>query len=798
MKLLLYSHSFAPDIGGVETQVMLLARGLTARTRHGSRRREDAAQVTVVTKTWANGFDDESLPFRIIRRPPVKRLWRLIGEADVVHLAGPVFLPLVFGLLLRKPLVVKHHGYQASCPNGLLFVQPAKCACPGHFMAHRYHRCLRCVASTAGLRRSVVALGATFLRRLMAGWAAANVTASGHVLERLRLPRSRVIYHGVPDPLAADDKCLPQETGRPPTFVYIGRLVSEKGTAVLLKAGGQLKREGYEFRIEIFGDGPERPALEALAKELELVDCVALQGWRRSEALEEAVRGPAAIIMPSVMEETAGWVAIEHMIRGRVVIASDIGGLAELVDGAGLKFTAGDAKSLAACMRQIIENDGLSADLGSKARKRALELFREDRMLEEHLAVYREVLHRERGETQGGGQRIRRLAVVSPFIDRYHGTERCVAELIDHLANSPGWEVHLYSERVEGVSPRVVWHRVPAVPGPHLVRYLWWFLSNHLWRWWDGVARGLRFDLTYSPGVNCFDADVVMAHIVFATFYSQVRTSLALSHNPLRSWPRLIHRRLYYQLIMALEKRVYARGCVRLAAPSRKTATDVGRLYGRNGDVIVVYHGVDHAQFNPEARRLLRHDARHVLGLSDNNFALLLVGNDWKNKGLPVLLESLARLQERALYLLVVGRDDDSLFRSQVTSLGLGSQVRVLPPRPDVQFYYAATDCYVGPSLEDAFGLPPAEAMACGLPVIVSSRAGVAEIVTHGVDGLVLQDPHDAAELASLIRQVYEDSDLRKRLGQAGARTAREYTWDRNVAGLCAIFETSVLEKVGR
>ena len=49
-----------------------------------------------------------------------------------------------------------------------------------------------------------------------------------------------------------------------------------------------------------------------------------------------------------------------------------------------------------------------------------------------------------------------------------------------------------------------------------------------------------------------------------------------------------------------------------------------------------------------------------------------------------------------------------------------------------------AADAYVGPSLEDAFALPPAEAMACGLPVIVSNQAGACEIITDGVDGIVL------------------------------------------------------------
>ena len=68
-------------------------------------------------------------------------------------------------------------------------------------------------------------------------------------------------------------------------------------------------------------------------------------------------------------------------------------------------------------------------------------------------------------------------------------------------------------------------------------------------------------------------------------------------------------------------------------------------------------------------------------------------------------------------------------------------RVHFLPPRQDVEFYYAAADAYVGPSLEDTFALPPQEAMACGMPVIVSAENGTSEIITDGKDGLILGIP---------------------------------------------------------
>jgi glycosyltransferase involved in cell wall biosynthesis len=70
--------------------------------------------------------------------------------------------------------------------------------------------------------------------------------------------------------------------------------------------------------------------------------------------------------------------------------------------------------------------------------------------------------------------------------------------------------------------------------------------------------------------------------------------------------------------------------------------------------------------------------------------------------------------------------------------------------------------------------------MACGLPVITSVNNGGSQIITEGVDGFVLPDPRDITALSSLVRRLYADPDLRLRVGENAARTARSYTWERN------------------
>ena len=134
----------------------------------------------------------------------------------------------------------------------------------------------------------------------------------------------------------------------------------------------------------------------------------------------------------------------------------------------------------------------------------------------------------------------------------------------------------------------------------------------------------------------------------------------------------------------------------------------------------------------------------------------MLVGNDWKKKGLANLIEALAQLKDLPLALVVAGKDDAAPYQNRLRELGLDGKVKFCPPRADVQWYYAAADVYVGPSLEDTFAQPPAEAMACGLPVITTATNGTAEIMTDGVDGLILQDPNDVAGLAQRIRWLCE------------------------------------------
>ena len=378
-----------------------------------------------------------------------------------------------------------------------------------------------------------------------------------------------------------------------------------------------------------------------------------------------------------------------------------------------------------------------------------------------------------------------RIAVITPFLDKSHGSERCLAEQVERLARH--YPICIYTHRVDGLdlsSGNISVRRIPAVPGPHLIKYAWFFAANHLWRIHDAVFRGARYAVRYSPCINCLDANVIAVHIVFHARSRQTAKSV-FSDVPLRDWPRSLHRKIYFGVIMALERLIYRKSKLVMIYVSNRVSEEMREYFARSNEKdVVIYHGVATSYFNPADRRKLRAREREKLGIADSDFVLLLIGNDWTVKGLPTLVDAMARLGDPRFKAVVVGRDSVHPHQRRISRAKLDGRVLFLPPSDDVLRFYAVADAYVGASLEDAFAMPPMEAMACGLPVIVSRKAGVSELITDGHDGLILNDPTDSEDLAAKIARLSEDRELSRVLGEHGRRTAQRYTWDENAARL--------------
>jgi glycogen synthase len=397
MNILIYSSLWTASVGGVQSVTSTLARGLA---EEANRSGGDDVEVTVATPASARSEHDSNNSFHIIGEVRFLELLRLVWKSDIVHLAGPAMLPLVLAWLLRKKAVIVHHGYQSVCPDGSLVHFADQRVCCNSFASGDARDCVRCRAAKLGWLRGLVSVALAYPRLWLCRHVAANIAVSQHVKERLELPRTTTIYNAPEETSIPLDAYFPPsylfDSSSPhsnaPLFAFVGRLTSEKGVETLLYAAAELEADDIEFRVRIIGDGPERARLAVLSWALHLRDQVEFTGILKGAALEAAVSGAVAVVLPSVAEETASQVAMEQMMLGRVVIAADIGGLGEIVGEAGLKFPPGDAAALARCLRRVLSDAELCAALGRAARSRALEHFTSQRMVDEHMELYCRIL----------------------------------------------------------------------------------------------------------------------------------------------------------------------------------------------------------------------------------------------------------------------------------------------------------------------------------------------------------------------------------------------------------------------
>jgi len=302
---------------------------------------------------------------------------------------------MIAATLARKPLVIEHHSYQAICPNGLLLNKVRGGTCAEAFRNKRYGECCRCVRADRGSVRALTQVATTFLRRRLCRNAFANVAITEHVRLRHDLEKMKVIHYGIPDLPSPAGTELGKLAGGKTHFGYVGRLVEEKGLSLLLEAARKLKSQGVPYRLTFVGDGPLRNSLEAQGASAGLNGNIRFAGFLDGQALQQATADMDVVVMPSTWEETAGLAAMEQMMRGRTVLAADIGGLGEVVGDAGLKFRPFDADDLAEKMVRLVGSQQLRAEISARARERALRLFSLPRMIEEYLTVIRAALHNE-------------------------------------------------------------------------------------------------------------------------------------------------------------------------------------------------------------------------------------------------------------------------------------------------------------------------------------------------------------------------------------------------------------------
>ncbi|HZD20329.1 MAG TPA: glycosyltransferase family 4 protein [Burkholderiales bacterium] len=367
-----------------------------------------------------------------------------------------------------------------------------------------------------------------------------------------------------------------------------------------------------------------------------------------------------------------------------------------------------------------------------------------------------------------------KLAIVRQRYNAYGGAERFIQRALPALERA-GADVTLIARQAEGWGAR----RVLRVDPFHL---------GKVWRDWS-FARAARaawrregFDVVQSheriPGCDVYRAGdgVHRRWLELRARVAGMFERLGMAINP------------YHRYICAAERQLFEHPRLRaVICNSRMVANEIRRGFRIDaGKLHVIYSGVDLAQFHPKLRSDLRVPARAELGCEPRDTLFLFVGSGFARKGLGAAIEALKLANQRSYWLVVVGKDREAA-RYAAQAAAVRDRVRFLGGRDDVRPLYAAADCLMLPSRYDPFPNTVLEAFAMGLPAIVSTHAGAAEIIAQGVNGWVCE-ADDAPGIARLMHEA-EGAMRSGELAQAARATAERYGIDAMAGNLAALYE---------
>jgi UDP-glucose:(heptosyl)LPS alpha-1,3-glucosyltransferase len=355
------------------------------------------------------------------------------------------------------------------------------------------------------------------------------------------------------------------------------------------------------------------------------------------------------------------------------------------------------------------------------------------------------------------------LVISRPFV--FHGgVERATAGFVEALV-AHGHEVHLLSPPGQRPMRGVTLHRLtlPPVPGPARVLVLALAarlaVRRHAWDAVQSHERTLSQDV-YRAGEGC--------HLAYLAAMG----------------PRFHRRPAYHRVLLALERRVFTR-TPQIVAISRRGAEEIARLYGvKEARLTVVYNGVDLERYRPDNREQFRAAARREAGVPAAAWLVLFAGSGFERKGLTTALEALPRLDDAGVRLLVLGKGDVRPYRTLTERLGVAARVVWLGPRPDIERWYAAADALALPTRYEPFGNVHLEALASGLPVVTTTRAGGAEAVTPECGAVV--EPCDPAALTAALERLRAADPAR--LTAAARAAAQPFTYERQVRAFEGIY----------
>jgi glycosyltransferase involved in cell wall biosynthesis len=369
--------------------------------------------------------------------------------------------------------------------------------------------------------------------------------------------------------------------------------------------------------------------------------------------------------------------------------------------------------------------------------------------------------------------------VIAPEISHSGGQQRVTLYIVRHLLEQ-GHAVQAVTRAVDPSLrefPRLSVHRVPGSERPMLVGYLGFLVLA------SAVARKLPPSdvVLNTENTALVSSDVAYSHYCHSAYrrrrvlrlQSPVRNVYCFAFDALNTiTEQVIYRRL-------------SRTVVAVSHQHRSELVQDARVPPER--VHVVHNGVDTREFTPASSDAEKHALRAALGLPTEVPVMLFAGDlRSPRKGLDTVFEAMSQLPED-LHLIVAGEDRRSPYPAAAQRAGLADRVRFVGFRRDLAGVMRTCDLFVLPTHYDPFGLVILEAMACGLPPITTAQAGASEVITSGVDGIVIPAPDDIRGVADSIRGLLNDPDRRRAMSGAARETALRHDWSHVAAEMEAL-----------
>lgn len=373
-------------------------------------------------------------------------------------------------------------------------------------------------------------------------------------------------------------------------------------------------------------------------------------------------------------------------------------------------------------------------------------------------------------ETQAdGGIPVRRMRIAvlnRIFKATGGGAERYSIALVEQLAQRH--EIHVFAQHIDHHWTGVTYHKVPApFERPRWINQVWFALAT----WWLS-RRG--FDVVHSHE-NTWHGKVQTVHVLpvkFTLFQGIAGWRLVLRWIKVITSPRLL-------AYLGLERYRYDIGDGRVVVVTSDNVRAVmAQVYPMTVPSLeVITPGVASLQNATDVQS--QRAARARLGLPLVGRCVLFVGNDYEKKGLVSLIHALKGLPSD-VYLAVVGNAAQiPKFLSEARACGQTSRIYFLGTLEEVNTAYRAADCLAHPTLEDTFAMVVLEAMAFGLPVVVSGEkyCGISASLTDGENALILEDPRNEDALTAAINRVLGDVHLAQQFSVAAKNFAGRHLW---------------------